>query len=320
MWNQSEPLPKFSLTVESSEPMNQTVIISSNPKSGSFSRQELVRELKSAVERLGYPCELHTDLDLMANRCHDLAHSGELRTVVAAGGDGTASKVASLIPENVPLTLFPTGSENLLANYFALKADPIACARLIQKLRTNPIDSMLVNDRLTLLMVSMGFDAEVVRRVHLSRKSHVSKLTYWSAIIRTLFHYRWPAMKVSIFDENERMLEQITGGWVFVFNVPRYAAGLAIMNDAVEHDGLLDVGVFDHGGLIRNMWYYWNVLRGKHPMIKQWRRFRSSAIKIELADASKNNGCDASCQADGDWVCELPVTVKITPRKLQLVG
>ncbi len=300
--------------------MSQTVIISSNPRSGSFGRQELVHELQRAVEGLGFFCEVHTDLDLMAIRCRDLAKAGELRTVVAAGGDGTASKVASLIPHDVPMTLFPTGSENLLAKHFSLAADPMACARLILRLRTHPIDSMMVNDRLSLLMVSIGFDAEVVRRVHLSRRSHVSKLTYWTAIVSTLFRYRWPAMQISIFDENRRLLEKVSGGWVFVFNVPRYAAGLGIMNDANENDGLLDVGIFDHGGLIRNMWYYWNVLRGKHPLLKQWRRFRTSEIQIELAHKLKGKQAVASCQADGDWVCELPVSVHIAPRKLQLVG
>ena len=114
---------------------NQTVIISANPKSGSFSRHGLVLELKHEVESLGFQCEVHTDLDQMANRCHELIQTTELRTVVAAGGDGTASKVASLIPHGVPLTLFPTGSENLLAKYYFITADPAACARSIRRCR-----------------------------------------------------------------------------------------------------------------------------------------------------------------------------------------
>ena len=299
--------------------MNQTVIISANPKSGSFSRQGLVLELKNAIESLGFQCEHHTDLEQMTHRCQELAQSRELRTVVAAGGDGTASKVASLIPHDIPLTLFPTGSENLLAKYFSISADPAACARLIQKLRTNPIDVMLVNGKLSLLMASIGFDAEVVRRVHQSRKSHVSKWTYWSAIVGTLFRYRWPLLKISIYDENDKMLEEVPGGWVFVFNVPRYAAGLSIMNDAIENDGYFDVGVFDQGGLVRSMWYFWNVARGKHHVLKQWRRFRSCSIRIEKADSIAKNGSVASCQADGDWVGELPVTIQIAPRKLRIV-
>ena len=300
--------------------MNQTVIISANPKSGSFSRHGLVLELKSAIESVGFQCEVHTDLDQMASRCRELIQSNDLRTVIAAGGDGTASKVASLIPHDVPLTLFPTGSENLLAKYFSITADPAACARSILKLRTNPIDVMMVNDKLSLLMASIGFDAEVVRCVHQSRKSHVTKLAYWSAIIETLLRYRWPVLRISIFDENGRILEDVTGGWVFVFNVPRYAAGLSIMNDAIEHDGYLDVGVFGQGGLVRNIWYYWSVVRGKHQMLKQWRRFRSSSIRIESAGQTNLQKSLTSCQADGDWVCELPVSIQILSRQLRIVS
>ena len=300
--------------------MNQTVIISANPKSGSFSRHSLVLELKREVESLGFPCEVHIDLNQMANRCHELVQRAELRTVVAAGGDGTASKVASLIPRDVPLTLFPTGSENLLAKYFSITADPAACARSIQKLRTHPIDVMMVNGKLSLLMASIGFDAEVVRCVHQSRTSHVTKLTYWSAIIGTLFRYRWPGLIVSIYDENDQIIDEVSGGWVFVFNVPRYASGLSIIDDAVEYDGYLDVGVFDHGGLVRNVWYYWHVIRGKHQMLKQWRRFRSRSIRIETADQTISPGSKTSCQADGDWVCELPVAIEIATRNLRIVG
>lgn len=300
--------------------MDQTVIISANPKSGSFSRHSLVLKLKSEVESLGFQCEVHTDLDQMANRCRELVQRAKLRTVVAAGGDGTASKVASLIPREVPLTLFPTGSENLLAKYFSITADPAVCARSIQKLRTHPIDVMMVNGKFSLLMASIGFDAEVVRCVHQSRKSHVTRLTYWSAIIGTLFRYRWPGLKISIYGENDRIIEEVSGGWVFVFNVPRYAAGLSIMDDAVEHDGYLDVGVFDQGGLARSMWYYWHVIRGKHQLLKQWRRFRSRSIRIETVDQTSSRDSQSSCQADGDWVCELPVVIEFATHNLRIVG
>jgi diacylglycerol kinase (ATP) len=299
--------------------MAETVIISSNPKSGAFSRQGLVVELQKAIESLGFPCEIHTNLDQMASRCVELASSGSLRAVVAAGGDGTAARVASLIPSDVPLALFPTGSENLLAKFFSIAADPMACARSIEKLRTKPIDVMMVNGNLFLLMASIGFDAEVVRTVHQSRRSHVSKLTYWSSIFKMTFQYRWPKVNISIMDEKGRVLEVVSGGWVFVFNVPRYAAGLPIMMDAIENDGYLDIGVFEHGGLFRNMWYYWNVIRGKHHQMKHWRRFHAYAIRVEMHELSTGKNAQTSCQADGDWVCELPVDISIVPRTLQIV-
>ena len=119
--------------------MNQTVIISANPKSGSFSQHGLVLELKSAIESVGFQCEVHTDLDQMADRCRELIQSNDLRTVIAAGGDGTASKVASLIPHDIPLTLFPTGSENLLAKYFSIPADHDRLAQVVANLVENAL-------------------------------------------------------------------------------------------------------------------------------------------------------------------------------------
>lgn len=291
----------------------QHVIISANPKSGSHNRHALVEQLRQAIEQSGFHCELLTDLALVSARSRELADEGLLRTVIAAGGDGTASTVASLIPMEIPLTLFPTGSENLLAKYFGIKADVKSCALVVARGRTRTLDVMQVNGKLALLMASVGFDAEVVRRVHQSRKSHITRWSYWSAILAALACYRWPTLNVRILDSQGGLIESTNGNWVFVFNVPRYAAGIAIMEDAIEDDGYLDIGIFDQGGLFHGLWCYWNVCRGSHHRMKQWRRFRAHAIVIE------SNAEGASCQMDGDWACPLPVAIELAPRKLALM-
>jgi diacylglycerol kinase family enzyme len=278
----------------------------------------LVAQLKTAIEESGLNCELFTDLTEMASRARMLNEAGMLRTVVAAGGDGTASVVASLIPNNVPITVFPTGSENLLAKHFAIVADPAKCAQSIQRMRTKQLDVMTVNDKLALLMASIGFDAEVVRCVHIGRKSHISKLTYWRAILKTLWAYQWPKLRVQVRDDKGQMVEELDASWVFVFNVPRYASGISIINDSIDDDGNLDIGVFEPGGLVQGLWYYLCVLFGKHHSMKQWRRFRSPWIQIEIVGKSGSIPL-SSCQTDGDWACELPVVIKIIERKLTLV-
>jgi diacylglycerol kinase (ATP) len=305
-------------------PINQVVVISANPKSGAYDRLSLVDELRKSIETAGYRCELHTDLAQMSQRAKTLTDEGVLRTVVAAGGDGTAAMVASLIPFGVPLTLFPTGSENLLAKHLSVTADVASCTSAIRKLRTKDLDVMMVNERLSLLMASVGFDAEVVRRVHQTRRSHITRWSYWWAILNSLVHYRWPDLRIEIRDDRDQIVEETIGSWIFIFNVPRYAAGLSIIDDAIEDDGYLDVGVFGRGGLIQGLWCYWAVVRGNHHQLKQWRRFRARSIKIE-STGSKNltqnrkHSVVASCQTDGDWACELPVTIRISDRKLAIV-
>ena len=50
--------------------------------------------------------------------------AGTLRAVVAAGGDGTIRLIAKRTPPGTPLAVLPLGTENLLARYLELTADP----------------------------------------------------------------------------------------------------------------------------------------------------------------------------------------------------
>ena len=279
----------------------------------------MITGLKSRIEEAGFECELHTDLSQMADRAKTISNEGRLRTVVSAGGDGTASTVASLIPVGIPMTLFPTGSENLLAKHFSITDDISQCVKSILRMRTKKLDLMMVNSRLSLLMASIGFDAEVVRLVHQSRTTHVSKWTYWRSILCTLLFYRWPDLQIVLRDEQDVVIADVTGSWIFAFNVPRYASGLSIIEDAVENDGLLDIGIFDRGGMLNGLRCYWAVARGKHHSSKNWRRFRSSSVEINLSPSCRAQKRVSSCQADGDWASELPVKLKIMDRKLDIV-
>ena len=49
-----------------------------------------------------------------------LAERGELRGVVAAGGDGTVAEIVNRVPDGVPVTVLPLGTENLLAKYLGI--------------------------------------------------------------------------------------------------------------------------------------------------------------------------------------------------------
>lgn len=292
-------------------PTRQHVIISANPKSGPRSRTELVHQLKTRIQQSGFDCEVYTDLELMAARARELRDQCVLRTIVAAGGDGTASTVSSLAPIDVPITLFPTGSENLLANYLEIRSEVDDCVASILAGKTRKMDVMMVENRFSLLMASIGYDAEVVRRVHQSRRSHITRWTYWIAILITLVKYRWPTLKIVVQDANQSNVETIHASWVFVFNIPKYAAGLSIVDDTVDNDGLLDVGMFGPGGLIHGLWCYWQVARGRHQQLATWRRFRTSSIRIECERGV------SSCQADGDWVGNLPVSICVASRTVE---
>lgn len=306
-------------------PPESTVIIAANPKSGARSGLGLASALRDALERRGYVAELFTDVDEMARRAQASRREGTLRTVVSAGGDGTASLVLSKIPAATPLTLFPLGSENLAAKYFGMTSRVDETVLKIDRLRTEPLDLFLANGRLTLLVASVGFDAEVVRQVHENRQSHVNRTAYHRGILRTMFRYQWPRFQVRFLAPDGAWGEAIEGNWVFAFNVPRYAAGIRIIESTSISDGLLDVGLFRGGGLCRGLLNYAMVVAGVHQRVPSWRRFQTSGLRVELASRDAPAGQpaedrDVAFQIDGDPGGFLPLEVVYSGRKAMIVS
>ncbi|MCE3018393.1 MAG: hypothetical protein LW870_21265 [Pirellula sp.] len=295
----------------------ETVLIAANPKSGSKSRFELVTELEHRIGSLGYRCEVITQLDELERRAQILYGDRELRAVVAAGGDGTISAVAQRTPSDVPLRILPLGSENLLANYLSISRKPIDCAEAVHRNQIRQMDGMDVGGRLAFVMASVGFDAEVVRRVHQSRKSHITRWAYRYSALAAWILYGWPAFSIRIHHVENNVVQTFEGTsrWCFVFNVPRYATGLSLLPDSDPSDGLLNVGYFERSGRIRGIFQYLQVLRGNHRSKKHWRDCLGS--EVQLCNCQK--GKAPQFQYDGDWGGVLPVSIRILARRLKLV-
>jgi len=187
--------------------------------------------------------------------------------LVAVGGDGTVSDLLNERP-TVPLTIFPAGTENLLAQHFGLGRDPAALAAMIVAGRPIRVDVGSALTRRFLLMAGFGFDGDVVTRHHQTRLSRAgrirptNRLAYVEPILRSSMCYRFPRIWVRIDDPGAQ--ETLTGTTVFVFNVPRYALGLPFVPSARDDDGWLDLVVFRNPGPFQALYYLWKVLLGTH--------------------------------------------------------
>ena len=93
------------------------------------------------------------------------------RCLVAVGGDGTVSALLNERPR-VPLSVFPAGTENLVAQQFGLRKSAASLAKNDHRRR---IPGMSTSARRMggrfLLMVGFGFDGDVVTRHHNGRLS-----------------------------------------------------------------------------------------------------------------------------------------------------
>ena len=112
------------LTAQSINPAARFVLISLNPKAGRGSSGELVKKLATILADRGFQAVIETDIEQIQLIASEKQASGELRTVISVGGDGTLSLLLNTLSKEINICIFPQGTENVLAKYLGIKADP----------------------------------------------------------------------------------------------------------------------------------------------------------------------------------------------------
>lgn len=291
------------------------VLVSVNPRAGYRDRSAAVEELRAALAGHGFMTEQYTDIAALKARAAELHVAEQLRAVVAAGGDGTIALLANNTPQGAPLAVLPLGTENLLAKHLGLVADPIAVAQVIADGFTHSFDMGDAGGRLFSLMAGCGFDAEVVRRLHIERKGNIHHLSYVKPIVEAIRTYEYPELRVRYAlaeGDNDELTEELTARWVFVVNVPRYAGGLNIAPGATGDDGLLDVCTFREGSLWSGLLYLGGIMLGQQESMQDYTHIRTRRLTIESSTA-------APFQLDGDPGGSLPVEICVRPARLTML-
>ncbi len=285
----------------------KSVLISVSPKSGAKSGRPVVEKLKRMLGKAGFEVQISTDIDEVQRESDRLQHEGKLRTVVAAGGDGTAGLVANHTPAGVPITVLPLGTENLLAKYLGITANAQSVSEIIQHGATRLVDAGKVGDRIFLLMVCCGLDADVVRRLHEDRSGHISHFSYAKPILDSIRNYEYPELQLYCDDQ-----PSFAARWGFIFNLPCYARGLKIAPSADGTDGLLDVCAFKHGSLWSGLKYLSGIILGQHETWEDCVTRQSKTIRIESEG-------QVPYSVDGDPGGHLPIEIEVIPNRLTLV-
>ena len=293
-----------------------SILIAANPKSGASSGLGKVGLLNEQLVAAGYQVEICDTLELLASRSQQLFTQNCLKAVVAAGGDGTAAAVANLIPVGVPMSIFPLGTENLLAKQLGLTSDVQRTVQAIRGGKTCKLDAGLANGRLFLVMLSCGFDAQVVQQVHSARRGHIRRWTYFKPIWDAVRSYRYPLIDIEL-DSNPdaepvESSRRYSAAWLFVFNIPRYAANLAFCPQASGSDGRLDLCSFAQGGSLRGIGYFFQLWLGRHQRLTDFQHRQASRVRLSSSGS-------VPYQVDGDPGGELPLVIEVLPGRLTLL-
>jgi len=291
------------------------VLVAMNARAGAGSSQRKVEQLTALLGEAGLNTMVLTSLDDIADRAAALHQVGTLRAVVAAGGDGTVAEVVNRTQPGIPVAVLPVGTENLLARYLGLNRGPAAVAEAVIEGYVARLDAGRAGDRLFLLMASAGFDADVVGRLHASRRGNISHFSYLKPILDSMRSYDYPCLRIRLMDaESGAQSEQdVCACWAFVFNLPCYGFGLKIAPLATGMDGRLDLCAFRGGSLWHGLTYLGQVLCGSHQNCPDTVFTRIRKLRIE-------SDRPAPYQLDGDPGGMLPVEIEVVPRRLSLVA
>ena len=295
------------------------VVISVNHKAGTRSARTRVDRLVELLGQAGFRAETFTDLAGAADRANQSHAEGRLRALVGAGGDGTAAELVNRTAEGVPLCMLPSGNENLLARYLELGPTPHRVCQTIADGALLRMDAGRAAQRIFLLMIGCGLDADVCRRVQESRKGHFGSRNYVKPILESIRTYKYPELRVC-WDEVESAAGTPRPGgssraavrWLFAFNLPCYGGGLRLMPQADATDGLLDVCTFRRGSLGHGLLYAGAVFLGRHQTMADCTTRRVRRLRITAEEK-------VPYQLDGDPGGFLPVDVEVLPGRLTLV-
>jgi diacylglycerol kinase (ATP) len=298
------------------EQQARKVVVCVNPRAGARSSLAVTKKLQTVLQNENLEPVVISAADEIGPTVRDLVANQDLRAVVAAGGDGTIAFVANRVPPETPLCVLPLGTENLLAKYLRIKNRPEVILTLLQDGFVRRYDAAQAGERIFLLMLSCGFDAEVVRRVAERRRGNISHLSYARPIWESVFQFSYPTMKVTLLDEQGEPLpgpdSKFDCRWLFALNMPRYAMGLPIAPNATGDDGQLDICAFGNGSFFSTLRYFSAVLRRRQEFLADCRTARCAGIRIESEQP-------IPVQTDGDFADYSPLDVRILPRRIRLI-
>ncbi len=190
----------------------------------------------------------------------------EIDRAIVVGGDGTLRRAAASLGEaGIPFLHAPLGTENLFARMLHLPREPEDIAELAVRGATRRIDAGLTPYGPFTIMVSMGFDAEVIHDLHARRSGPIRHASYIGPIVRTVLKRKWP--KISIEVDGKRVVER-RRGLAIVANFSGYAFGMDPARDAKPDDGQLDVVFLPTSSITRTLLWAWRSRRGvavDHP-------------------------------------------------------
>lgn len=227
--------------------------------------------------------------------------------VLVWGGDGTLNEVAwGMLGSAVPLGLLPGGSVNVFAREVGIPLRARAACRGLERAEPKTIPVGTVGDRPFLMMVGVGLDAEVVRRLDLGFKRRLGTLAFWIRGFALLATHDFPPFTVRICDEEHRATSLIAG------KIRYYGGRYVVTPEARLDKPSLDVMLFRGRSILAHLRLLAGVLGRFHLKLPDVLHFHTTHLEVEASET-------IYYQVDGELGGNASLTVGIHPQSLKVL-
>jgi YegS/Rv2252/BmrU family lipid kinase len=291
-----------------------TAAVIVNASSGKGCAQDFDRELEARFAAQGIYASvlLVRTGDEIVQAAKEAVQSGS-RCVVAGGGDGTVSAVASqLAGTEAALGVLPMGTLNHFAKDTGIPLDIDEAIAAIARGREIDVDVGEVNGRLFINNSSLGLYPDIVLdREHQRRRLGRGK---WMALLSASLHAarRYPVLTLGM-DVDGRALHR-RSSFVFVGNNAYKMAGFEIGERARLDEGLLSLYVTQRTGRFGLLRLALRALFGRIEQASDFDAF--TAARVEIATRKRS----VRVAVDGEVLrMRTPIEYRIRPRALRVM-
>ena len=244
--------------------------------------------------------------------------------VIVAGGDGTASEVATGLlrdgaPARAAVGLLPLGTGSDLPRAIDGPRDFDRTLAAIASGRRRRIDAGRIGvtveggraTRFFLNAATAGLSATVVEAIgRVAKRSGHSLVTYAAGGLAGLARWTSPSVRVTVDGRVEH-----DGPLVFVAacNGRYFGGGMHVAPDAEPDDGLFDVVIVPGMARATLLRHAPRLYRGTHLAVPGVRLARGTRVELE-AEAP------VEAEADGEWLGRLSATIELIPGAIELLG
>lgn len=302
------------ITQTSSTQPLKTYYLIFNPASGSGEPGSTLTQIESTLESVANLTVLLIKPDTAGEELARQALDNHADVVIAAGGDGTVSRVAAaLVDTDTPLGIIPTGTVNGFAKALGIPKSIGGACDVIKAGHCKKVDTARCSNQMMLLSASVGFQAEVLSKMEREEKARLGRLAIVISSLDELRHIK--QFHIEMKTPTRTWREPATS--VMVANAVTLSMVLAHGPANISpDDGMLSITVVtpDHrwGVLTSALNLFLSALQGRFVQNEAVNSCKTTQVTIDTAPPQ-------DVYVDGDPFGQTPVTITCYPRSLNVL-